>query len=337
MNRPAIIVLDNHPDSLIVLEETLRRRYGQDYLIVSETSVAAALGRLAELQASRRPVALVMAAMPIALAGDAEFLAQARGIQPTAKRVLVVPRGGPAAPSLRVPVPLVADRQAATSVLRVIAHGMIDAYLPAPGTRRDEGFHRAVSELLEEWAHDAALALPAVRIIAQQRSARAHELRDTLARSSIPYTFHAKESADGQSWLQQAGQDGSTLPVLVTYTGQVLVDPANDQIAAVFGLADLPTAPVDVAIVGAGPAGLSAAVYAASEGLSTLLLEREAIGGQAGSSSLIRNYLGFPRGISGAGLATRAFEQAWSFGCSSFGVSVVVAAACWLMGEASVP
>ena len=106
MNRPAIIVLDNHPDSLIVLEETLRRRYGQDYLIVTETSVAAALGRLAELQASRRPVALVMAAIPIALAGDAEFLAQARGIQPTAKRVLVVPRGGPAAPSLRVPVPL---------------------------------------------------------------------------------------------------------------------------------------------------------------------------------------------------------------------------------------
>jgi thioredoxin reductase (NADPH) len=309
-----MIVLDDHPDSLSVLEGALRRRYGQDYLIVSETSVAAALGRLAELQAVRRPVALVMAATPIALARDAEFLARARGIQPTAKRVLVVPRGGPAAPSLRVPVPLVADRQAATPVLRALAHGTVDAYLPAPGAGRDEGFHRAVSELLEEWAHDAAPALPAVRIIARQWSARAHELRDTLARSSIPYTFHAAESADGQSRLQQAGQDGSALPVLVTYTGQVLVDPANDQIAAVFGLAGLPAAPVDVAIVGAGPAGLSAAVYAASEGLSTLLLEREAVGGQAGSSSLIRNYLGFPRGISGASLATRAFEQAWSFG-----------------------
>jgi thioredoxin reductase (NADPH) len=104
------------------------------------------------------------------------------------------------------------------------------------------------------------------------------------------------------------------LPVLVTYTGQVLVNPTKDQITAVFGLAGLPTGTVDVAVVGAGPAGLSAAVYAASEGLSTLLLEREAIGGQAGSSSLIRNYLGFPRGISGASLATRAFEQAWSFG-----------------------
>jgi len=114
--------------------------------------------------------------------------------------------------------------------------------------------------------------------------------------------------------LHEAGQDGSALPVLVMYTGEVLADPLNDQIAAVFGLASLPAEIVDVAIVGAGPAGLSAAVYTASEGLSTLLLERETFGGQAGSSSLIRNFLGFPRGISGTSLATRAFEQAWSFG-----------------------
>jgi thioredoxin reductase (NADPH) len=195
-----------------------------------------------------------------------------------------------------------------------MALGMIDAYLPAPAAERDEGFHRAVAELLEEWAHGAAPALPAVRIIGQERSARAHELRDLLARNSIPYVFHSAGSDDGQWWLQQAGQDGSALPVLVMYTGEVLVDPPNERLAAAFGLASLPAGTVDVAIVGAGPAGLSAAVYAASEGLSTLLLEREAIGGQAGSSSLIRNYLGFPRGISGTGLASRAFEQAWSFG-----------------------
>jgi glycine/D-amino acid oxidase-like deaminating enzyme len=176
---------------------------------------------------------------------------------------------------------------------------MVDTYLSAPGAGRDEEFHRAVSELLEEWAHDAVPALPAVRIIAHERSARAHELRDTLGRNGIPYVFHAAGSADGRSRLQQAGQDGSALPVLVMYTGEVLVDPPNDRIAAAFGLASVPEGTVDVAIVGAGPAGLSAAVYAASEGLSALLLEREAIGGQAGSSSLIRNYLGFPRGISG--------------------------------------
>jgi thioredoxin reductase (NADPH) len=314
MNKPAVILLDDHPDSLAVLEAALHRRYGQDYLIVSEASATAALRHLADLRDAGRPVALIMAAASMSRAGGPDFLAEARSIQPAAKRVLVVPRGGPAAPSLRVPVPLVQDRQAATPILRAVAHGMIDAYLPAPGAGRDEGFHRDVSELLEEWAHDTAPALPAVRIIAHQWSPRAHELRDTLARNSVPYVFHAAESADGQSWLRQTGQDGSALPVLVTYTGQVLIDPPNDQIAAVFGLASLPPGTADVAIVGAGPAGLSAAVYAASEGLSTLLLERETIGGQAGSSSLIRNYLGFPRGISGASLSTRAFEQAWSFG-----------------------
>jgi thioredoxin reductase (NADPH) len=128
---------------------------------------------------------------------------------------------------------------------------MIDTYLAAPGAGRDEGFHRGVSELLEEWAHDADPAVPAVRIIAEQQSPRAYELRDVLARSSIPYVFHTAESADGQSWLQQSGQAGSALPVLVMNTGEVLVDPPNDRIAAAFGLASLPATTVDVAIVGA--------------------------------------------------------------------------------------
>jgi thioredoxin reductase (NADPH) len=207
-----------------------------------------------------------------------------------------------------------ADRQAAAPVLRAMARGMIDAYLPAPGAGRDEGFHLGISELLEEWAHEVTPALPAVQIVDRQQSARAYELRDLLTRGRVPYVFHPADSQEGRRQLQGAGQDGSVLPVLVTYTGRVLVDPPNDQIVAVFGLASVPAGPVDVAIVGAGPAGLSAAVYAAGEGLSTLMLEREAFGGQAGSSSLIRNYLGFPRGISGAGLATRAFEQAWLFG-----------------------
>jgi thioredoxin reductase (NADPH) len=314
MTTPVLMVVDDSPRSLGTLDGTLRRRYGRDYQVISEVSPAAALGHLRELQAAGSPVTVVMAASGMTAMPAADFLAQARSITPAAKRVLVVPRGGPAAPSLRLPVPLVADRQAATPVLRAIALGRIDAYLPAPGAGRDEVFHGAVSDLLEEQTYDAAPALPAVRIIAHQQSARAHELRDLLARNGVPYVFHAAESADGQWWLQQGGQDGSALPVLVTYTGEVLVDPPNDEIAAVFGVAGLPAGTVDVAIVGAGPAGLSAAVYAASEGLSTLLLEREAFGGQAGSSSLIRNYLGFPRGISGAGLATRAFEQAWSFG-----------------------
>ncbi|HSS90422.1 MAG TPA: hypothetical protein VLL69_13970, partial [Streptosporangiaceae bacterium] len=240
------MVVDDDPGSLGTLDDTLRRRYGHDYLIISEASTAMALGRLRELGVAGHPVAVVMAAAGVTTTPAAEFLAQVRSIQPAAKRVLVVPRGGPAAPSLRVPVPMVADRQVATPVLRAMALGMIDAYLPAPAAERDEGFHRAVGELLEEWAHGAATALPAVRIIAQERSARAHELRDLLARNSIPYVFHTAGSDDGRSWLQQTGQDGSALPVLVMYTGEVLVDPPNERLAAVFGLASLPAGTVDV-------------------------------------------------------------------------------------------
>jgi thioredoxin reductase (NADPH) len=314
MSEPVLLVVDDDRQCLDAVEAALRRRYAQDYLIITESSPATAGGRLQELQVADHLVALVLVGSAITAAPTMEFFAQARTIAPTAKRVLVVPRGGQDAPSMRVPIPLVADRHAATPVLRAIAHGMIDAYLPAPGIGLDEGFHRGISELLEEWSLESGPSQPAVRIVDRQHSARAHELRDLLGRGSVPYVFNAAESTEGRAWLQQVGQDGSTLPVLVMYTGQVLVDPPNDQITAVFGLASLPAATVDLAVVGAGPAGLSATVYSASEGLSTLLLEREAIGGQAGSSSLIRNYLGFPRGISGAGLATRAFEQAWSFG-----------------------
>jgi thioredoxin reductase (NADPH) len=313
MTAPVLMVVDDNPESLRTVDGTLRR-YEHDYLIISEASPETALGRLRDLRAAERPVAVAFAASTMASASAPEFLAQVHRVHPSAKRALIVPRGGQVAPSLRVPIPLVLDRRAADPVLRAMAHGMIDAYLPAPGAGRDEGFHRAVSELLEEWSQQADPAVPALRIIAQPQSTRAYELRDVLARQSVPYVFHTRDSAEGQSWLRQAGQETSALPVVVMYTGEVLVDPSIDRLAAAFGMASLPAETLDVAIVGAGPAGLSAAVYTASEGMSTLVLDREAIGGQAGSSSLIRNYLGFPRGISGASLASRAFEQAFSFG-----------------------
>ena len=314
MSKPAIMVLDDKPEGLDTLERALRHRYEHDYLIISHTSAAAALGHLTELRAAGRPIAVVLAASTLAATSGTEFLATVRGAQPAAKRVLIVPRGGTAAPSLRVPTPLLQDRSAAQPVLQAMALGAIDAYLPAPGAEPDEQFHRGVSELLEEQARRAAPAQPAVWIIGEPRSARSHQLRDLLARNSIPYAFDAADSEQGRARLERAGQHGSALPVLVTYTGEVLVDPPTERLAAAFGLATLPSGAVDVAIIGGGPAGLSAAVYTAAEGLSTLLLERETIGGQAGSSSLIRNYLGFPHGITGASLATRAFEQAWSFG-----------------------
>jgi DNA-binding NarL/FixJ family response regulator len=133
MTSPVLMVVDDDPGSRGTLDGTLRRRYEPDYLVISEASPAGALSRLRQLRAAGGPVAVVMAASAMTAASAAEFLAEARTIAPGAKRVLVVPRGGPAGPSMRVPVPLVADRQAATPVLRAMAHGMIDAYLPAPG------------------------------------------------------------------------------------------------------------------------------------------------------------------------------------------------------------
>lgn len=295
MTKPAIMVVDDRPEGLEQLESALRRRYEHDYLIMSRTSPAAALDHLTELRSAGRPVAVVLAAATLAEQSGTGFLARVRGTQPAAKRVLIVPRGGPDAPSLRVPATLLHDRSAARPVLQAMALGMIDAYLTAPGTEPDEQFHGGISELLEEWAHDTAPAQPAAWIVGHRQSARSHQIRDLLARNSIPYAFEPADSEQGRARLARAEQDGSELPVLVMYTGEILVDPPTERLAAAFGLGALPTGTVDVAIIGAGPAGLSAAVYTAAEGLSTLLLEREAIGGQAGSSSLIRNYLGFPR------------------------------------------
>lgn len=190
---------------------------------------------------------------------------------------------------------LLQDKSVAQRVLRAMTLGVVDTYLPSPDGSRDERFHLAVSELLEEWTRDSAMDQPAVHIVGQQHSAHAHELRDVMTRNGIPFEFVLAESDQGRLLLERSGQVGSALPVVITYTGHALADPNTDALAAAFGLATAPAWTIDVAIVGAGPAGLSAAVYTASEGLATLLLEREAIGGQAGSSSLIRNYLGFPR------------------------------------------
>jgi len=154
-----------------------------------------------------------------------------------------------------------------------------------------------------------------VDVVAEPRSARSHEIRDLLSRNAIPYRFHPRDSPAGGQILQDAGQDGSDLPVLVFFDGQVLINPANADVAAAIGVPIQASAgPYDLVVVGAGPAGLSAATYGASEGLRTLIVESEALGGQAGTSSLIRNYLGFPSGLSGRNLAHRASQQALLFG-----------------------
>jgi thioredoxin reductase (NADPH) len=315
MTGPVMFVFDDGSAACDGLAGTLRRRYGEEYDIVGATTQQAAVGRLSRLRLVGDSVAIVFA--PASTADGERFLGHVRRLHPTAKRVLVVPREGPTAPRLQVPTALLRDRSEAEPVLRAVTLGLAHTYLPSPQETRDESFHQAVSELLDEWASGHDHGRPAVHVIAQEGSARAHKLRDLLARNGVPFDFHLAGSPAGRALLKEAGLTGATLPVVITYTGVALVDPGTTALAATFGLAELPSEAVDVAVVGAGPAGLSTAVYTASEGLSTALLECQAIGGQAGSSSLIRNYLGFPRGLSGRSLATRAFAQVWTFGAAT--------------------
>ena len=245
--------------------------------------------------------------MPLVLADQwmpgrtgAQFLARVRERHPTARRGLLISWG---------------DQPAMAAIVEAAALGQIDFYLPKPVWSPDEQFHRAITESLEQWWRQRGGQFAAVTVIGMEPSARVHEICDLLTRNSIPFGFHRADSEEGSAALQRLGLSPSSGPVVTLHTGVVLADPANAQVAEALGVNIRPTETTyDVVIVGAGPAGLAAAVYGASEGLRTALLEREAFGGQAGTSSLIRNYLGFPRGISGAELAGRAYEQAWMFG-----------------------
>ena len=188
-----MLVLESDLPEFDELRETLRRRYGNEYVVLCESSPAAASDRLTQLAPGRHPVAIVFApAAMIGGGGGGEFLAMAHRLYPEAKRVLMVPRGGASAPSLRVPALLLQEKSVAQPVRRAITLGIIDTYLPSPSGSRDEGFHLAVSELLDEWARDSAAAQPAVHIVSQQHSARGHELRDVLTRQWHPLRVRAR-------------------------------------------------------------------------------------------------------------------------------------------------
>jgi len=227
-----------------------------------------------------------------------EFLTRAHRLHPLAKRVLLVDR----------------DYTDANPVVQAMTLGQIDYHLTKPWLP-EVSLYPAVGEFLAEWATSQEPVSTLFRIVGPPWGTRSHELRDQLARLGLPYAFYAEDSDAGHRLLREVGQDGSRLPVAVRHDGRVLVDPSHAEILQALGVKTRNDAQAcDVAIVGAGPAGLAAAVYAASEGLQTLLVDPDGPGGQAGSSSLIRNYPGFPHGISGAHLAYSACEQAWLFG-----------------------
>ena len=302
--RPSLVVVDGNERELARTAAELRRRYGSDYRIVAELSAVVALARLEAMVASSEAVAVVLADQWLRELTGEEFLARVRDLHPHAKRGLLVPWGA------------WADPPTAAAIHRAIALGHTDYYVLKPWRSPDELFHRTIAEFLHEWSRIAAPGPSPIVLIGERWSSRAHELRSLLMRNGVPHVTHESSSAEGRRLLEEAGLTGSALPVVISSEGLAVVDPTNAELAASHGMStELDAdADFDVVVVGAGPAGLAAAVYAASEGLSTLVVERESIGGQSGSSSLIRNYPGFPRGVSGAELAQRAFQQAWVFG-----------------------
>jgi thioredoxin reductase (NADPH) len=304
MPTPVLLVVDGDEGALEGVAAQLARRYGSDYRITRASGLEPALDALAQLAGAGEEVALLLAARPLAAAEEGRLLDRTRQLHPHAKRGLVVAPGA------------LADPTTAKAIVDAIAMGRIDYYVPLPAGDPDEVFHHAISTFLLEWASERRLVPTTVRIVGEEWTGRAYELRETLERCAVPHDFCLASSDRGRRLLEEAGAD-ARLPMMVLPDGRALSDPSNAEIAEAAGApADFDQRDFDVAIVGAGPAGLSAAVYGASEGLRTAVVDEGGIGGQARSSSLIRNYLGFPRGVSGQRLAIQAYEQASVFGAS---------------------
>jgi thioredoxin reductase (NADPH) len=306
--KPVLLAVDDRPEDLKTIARELHKRYGADYRVACDASAEAALKTLQDLKAADEEVAVVLSEWWISGMTGTEFLTHAHQLYPGAKRALLFERG---------------NRTTREPILQAMALGQIDYYVPKPERSPDEEFHRAITEFLDEWAREHRPAALAVRIVADLGSPRSHELRDVFSRSVVPCAFYAADSEEGRELLARWDKTSQRLPVVVVFDRLVLANPSNAEITdafemiSPFGLNTLPDVRnFDLVIIGAGPAGLAAAVYGASEGLRTVVVERETFGGQAGTSSLIRNYLGFSRGISGSELAWQAYQQAWLFGAS---------------------
>jgi thioredoxin reductase len=302
--RAAIVIVGRDVSVRKALSEELSGRYGVDYRIVVCDEPAVLEPVIKELRADGTPVALVIGGVGETDPDGIEVLAGVRGIDRTVSRVAAVRWG---------------EWDTARPVFDAVTMGKIDHWVTRPVQSPDEQFHESITRFLTEWGSRHGGGFEAVQVIGEHWSARSQELRDTFSRNGIPTGFYDAGSVRGQQLLQELRAGSAELPVVVLRFGgqqSALVNPSNLEIADAFGLmTPIPDGEVfDVAVVGAGPAGLAAAVYASSEGLRTVVIERTAIGGQAGTSSMIRNYPGFAQGISGARLAFEAYQQAWFFG-----------------------
>ena len=302
MSDPVILAVDADPAGLAGIEGELLDRYSRHYDVVCTASAAEARDRLTQFRENGNDVAVVLAGKEVDDPSCSELLAEVRRLHPHAKRALLVGWGE------------WGFRETGDAILEAIEHGKIDHYVVRPVAPPDELFHHSISTFLLEWAEERRTAPYAIQVVGDSWSGRAAALRNVLERCAFPHAFCLADSDEGRRLLEGSSR-GTELPVVILPDGTTLTNPSDVELTRATGSSVEPgEGEVDLLIVGAGPAGLSAGVYGASEGLRTLIVDTHGIGGQARSSSLIRNYLGFPRGVSGGVLARQAYEQAWVFG-----------------------
>ena len=306
--RPLLVTVGSDLAELDRIEQELQRSFGSDFRVRGELTAEDGLRLLDTAYELQQRIAVLLVDEALPEEQRTMLFARARSRHPDARRALLIPWGA------------WAERDTATAILAATAVGDISYYVLKPWIARDALFHRTIAEFVQEWSRSDETDLREVVVIAERHSPRAHGIRSMLTRNGIPNAFRAAGSEPAVAALREIGEELSPTDVLVwmpALGGTVLRNPSDPELAEAWGLhTGLPPGSLefDVMVVGAGPAGLATAVYASSEGLRTLVVEREAIGGQAGTSSLIRNYLGFSRGVSGAELAQRGYQQAWVFG-----------------------
>ena len=305
-DRPLLLAVEADARQLARIEGELQRAFGADFRVRGELLPEDALRVLQGAKDRNERAAVVLVDESFPDDARAKIFETARSLHPNAKRALLVAWGAWAHP------------ESAQKILRSMAVGDISYYVLKPWITPDELFHRVIAEFVMEWSRSEPTNMREVVVVAAQHSGRAYAVSDLMSRNGIPHTFRSRSSELGQKVLEELGHPKGEVAVWMPAIGGTrLVDPTDAEILEAWGipttLADVDRG-FDLLVVGAGPAGLGTAVYASSEGVRTVIVEREAIGGQAGSSSLIRNYLGFSRGLSGAELVQRGYQQAWVFG-----------------------
>jgi thioredoxin reductase (NADPH) len=308
MGKPVLLTVDDDPGVSRAVARDLRRRYGEEFRVLRADSALEALEALRELKLRGDVVAAMLADYRMPQLNGIEFLEQAMDLFPRARRALLT---------------AYADTDAAIQAINVVD---VDHYLLKPWDPPEEKLYPVIDALVETWRAVGVRPVEEVRVVGHRWSAECFAARDFLARNSVPYLYYSIDDPEGARLLEAAGASPEDVPLVITTDGTALRSPSDAEIASACGLTTDPVSDFyDLIVIGGGPAGLGSAVYGASEGLRTVLVERQATGGQAGQSSRIENYLGFPDGVSGAQLTDRARRQAAKFGAEVLTARDVVA------------